>query len=275
MPCSIKRLTPEGLQPVDYHAESLADAARYELDGVYTVTNTYDTTKVLKLSAHLDRLEDSARREGIPVTLDRSRIRAALREMIETCGYGDVRFRITIPRDQPNEAVLSIEPFAPPPADVYARGVRVVTLPESRRDNPAAKTTGWMERRSALQRAMPPGIYEGLLLSERGDLLEGMSSNFYAIVAGELRTAVEGILAGIAQQVVLEIAPTIIPVERKPVHVEDIPRLDEAFISSASRGIVPVVEIDGVRIGDGAPGPFTRALREAYLAWVRTNLEEL
>ncbi len=89
MPCLIKRLTPDGLQAVDYHADSLADAARYEPhDGVYTITNTYHTFQVLKLDAHLDRLEDSARLAGIPLALHRSALRAALRQMIAEAGYG-------------------------------------------------------------------------------------------------------------------------------------------------------------------------------------------
>ncbi|MBE0689304.1 MAG: hypothetical protein IH587_04185 [Anaerolineae bacterium] len=93
MPTAIKILTPEGLQPADYSADSLADAARYEPhDGVYTITNTYARTKVLKIDAHFDRMEDSARRAGMALTLDRGRLRAALREMIVDAGFGDVRF---------------------------------------------------------------------------------------------------------------------------------------------------------------------------------------
>ena len=61
MPCLITLLTPEGLKPVPYQADSLVEAARFEPhDGIYTITNTYQTFKVLKLDAHLDRLETSA-----------------------------------------------------------------------------------------------------------------------------------------------------------------------------------------------------------------------
>ncbi|MEZ4667072.1 MAG: hypothetical protein R3E39_03985 [Anaerolineae bacterium] len=60
-PCTINVLTPDGLLPANYSADSLADAVQYEPhDGVYTTTNTFNTTQVLKLEAHLDRLEDSA-----------------------------------------------------------------------------------------------------------------------------------------------------------------------------------------------------------------------
>jgi branched-chain amino acid aminotransferase len=276
MPCLIKLLTPAGLVPVAYTANSLADAARYEPhDGVYTITNTYQTFRVLKLDAHLDRLENSARLAGIPLALDRARLRAALRGMIAEAGYGDVRFRVTVPQDQPERFILSIEPFKPPAPDVYSHGVRCVTVPGSARPNPAAKTTDWMQDREALEKTLPQGIYTGLLLSKTGDILEGISSNFYAVLHGELRSAGKDVLPGIAQQVVYEVAPDVLPVHREAVNVVDIPRLDEAFITSASRGIIPVVTIDGITIGSGKPGEKTLALRERYGAWVDAHLEDL
>ncbi|MEZ4667071.1 MAG: aminotransferase class IV [Anaerolineae bacterium] len=74
-----------------------------------------------------------------------------------------------------------------------------------RRQNPSAKTTGWMHDRDQVN--LPEGIFTGLLLDFEGKILEGMSSNFYAILNGELRTAGEGVLPGIAQQIIFEIAP--------------------------------------------------------------------
>lgn len=273
-PCFIQTLTPDGLQSVDYTANSLADAAQHEPhDGVYTLTNTYQTFKVLKLDAHLDRLEDSARRENISLHLNRPVLRTALRIMIESSGYGDVRFRITVSRDQPDHFILSLEPFNPPSPEVYANGVRCVTLPDSARHNPAAKTTGWMHNRESFQ--LPEGIYTGLLRDHDDNILEGVSSNFYAVLNGELHTAGEGMLPGIAQQIVFEIAPDILPLRKVAVNIQQLSQLSEAFITSSSRGIVPVVEIDGLKIGDGLPGSHTRALRSAYIAWVESHLEEL
>ncbi len=274
MPCVINILTPQGLQPAPYTADSLADAVKHEPgDGVYTVTNTHNTYQVLKFDAHLDRLVDSARREGIPLQLDRVRLRQALHHMIGVANYGDVRFRITVPRTQPDHFILSIEPFAPPAPEVYAHGVRCITLAGSARHNPAAKTTDWMHDRR--QRKLPDGIYEGLLLDDNEHILEGTNSNFYGILDGELRTAGAGMLPGIAQQIVFAVAPDIVPLRREAVNRRDIARLSEAFITSSSRGIVPVIEIDGIVIGEGRPGACTLALREAYIRWVQAHLEEL
>jgi len=276
MPCTIRVLAPEGLLPANYSAESLNEAARYEpANGVYTVGNTFDTYKALKLTAHLDRMEDSARRAHIPLTLNRPRLRAALRELITLAGYGDVRYRITVPADQPDRFILSIEPFKGVPPEVIASGIRVITAPDSARQNAEAKTTGWMHDREKLEATLPPGIYTSLLLDAAGNVLEGATSNFYAILDGVLYTAGEGVLPGIGQQIALEVAAEVLPVRRQPIHVNDVPRVSEAFITSASRGIVPVVEIDGIKLGDGTPGALTKQLRERYEAAKQKYLEVL
>jgi branched-chain amino acid aminotransferase len=281
--CIIRRLTADGLYPVDYRADSLTEAALYEpREGVYTITNTFETYSVLKFDAHLDRLEDSAARQGIPLQLDRARLRQALRHMIEDAPFGgqaeppgDVRFRVTVPAASPDTIILSIEPFHPLRADFIAHGIRCVTIPGRARVNPAAKTTEWMHDRKQIEANLPPGIYTALLLDDRGAILEGVSSNFYAIMNGELRTAVEGVLPGISQQIVFEVAPLVLPINTTPVTVSDLPRIAEAFITSSSRGVVPVVEIDGISIGDGLPGVKTMSIRHEYIRWMQSHLEPL
>lgn len=275
MPFYARQLTPSGLTAVPYSATSLVDAAQHEPEGVYTITNTYPGLRVLQMDPHLTRLEDSARREGIPLIVDRPRVRAALRQVIEESGFEVVRFRITVPRATPDEPILSVEPFAPPAPEVYERGIRCVTVSDTQRDNPAAKTTGWMTQRKDVQAAFPPGITEGLLVGDSGEILEGLTSNFYAIHDGILYTAGEGVLPGIGRLVVFAVAPDILPLALRAVTVSEIAALEEAFITSASRGIVPVVEIDGMRIGAGVPGMTTRRLREAYSAWVSAHLEDI
>lgn len=276
MPTHIKRLTAAGLQPVPYEADSLAEAATHEPDdGIYTVSSTRNTTDTLKLDAHFDRMEDSARRQQMPLQLDRERIRAALRTMIDEAQFGDVRFRITVARDAPDEFLLSIEPFPGVPAEIIEHGVRCITAPNSARQSAAAKTTHWMHARTALQAAQPEGIYDTFLLDADGYLLEGLGSNFYAILGGTLYSADENVLKGISQQIVFEVAPGVLPLRKEAVHVRQIPDFQEAFLTSSSRGIVPVVEIDGLPIGTGQPGPLTKRLREVYEAWVDEHLQPL
>lgn len=276
MPCIVRLLSPTTIVTASWDGESLADTVRFEPeDGVYTITNTYNTTQVLKMDAHLDRLEDSAQRANIALIYDRVRLRNALREMILAANWGNVRFRITVGRAQPDTLILSIEPFKPLAAEVLERGTRTITAPNAARHNPEAKTTDWAIKRKSLQDAMPSGIYDTFLQDENGYILEGLGSNFYCILNGILYTAGEGVLKGISQQIVLEIASSILVVKLKAVYVSQIPQMQEAFLSSSSRGIVPVVEIDGYAIGDGKVGEKTKALRAAYGVWLATHLEEL
>lgn len=276
MPALIRVLSPAGLQEAPYQAESLNEAAQHEPEeGVYTVANTFESTKTLKLGSHWDRLEQSARLAGITLHLDRPHIQTALRQMIVSSSYGDVRFRVTVPRVQPDHLLLTIEPFKPLAPEIFKNGVKGITAPNSARENPAAKTTGWMHARQSYTQAMPEGIYETFLCDETGHVLEGLNSNFYAVLAGELRTAKEGVLLGISRQIVMEVAPPILAVNETSIHTVEIKQVSEAFLTSSSRGIVPVVEIDGITLGAGVPGPMTIKLRESYQAWVNEHLEEL
>ena len=248
---------------------------RERRDGVYTVSNTYNETQTLLLDAHLDRLEDSARREGFYLELDRSRLRQNLRIMILASGYGDVRFRISVNSRQPDELLLSIEPFEPPAAEIISRGVRCITTANAARSNPASKSSDWMHRRESILADLPPDIYEAILVDGQGGMLEGLSSNFYAIKDDNLITAGEGVLGGISRQVVLEVCTGIISLQRRSPMTGDLPHFTEAFLTSSSRGIIPVVEIDGCAVGDGRVGSVTLALRAAYNRWVDSHLEEL
>lgn len=276
MPAIVKRLTNDGLQNVNYRADSLNSAEEFEAgDGVYTVSNTYNVTQTLLLDAHLDRLEDSARRQGFVLRCDRTRLRSALREMVAGSGFGDVRFRISCNADAPASFLLTIEPYQPPSEEIRSYGARCVSTDAASRSDPAAKTSNWMRRRKALRADMPAGTYETFLRDEKGQILEGMASNFYAVLGGELHTAGDGALAGISRRIVLDICSDVLQIRlQAPAH-DDIANFSEAFLSSSSRGIIPVVEIDGVRIGAGSVGTNTRILQRKYQAWVEAHLEEL
>lgn len=274
MPTWIRRLTANGLAPVDYTADSLGDAVRYEpQDGVYTVANTMNTYNVVKLTAHLDRLNDSATREGIAYTLPQTTLREGLRALIALSGCDEVRFRVTVPRDTPNEPILSAEPFVGYPEAYYTDGVRVITVRDVVRTNAEAKGTRWMHDRRHIEATLPDGAHTAILVGEDGALLEGVGSSFYAILRNTLYTAIDGVLPATSHQIVFETAPDIVPLVRRPIHLDDVPHIEEAFISSSSRGIMPVVQIDDVVIGDGVPSYVTKQLRRAYLNWMQTYIE--
>ncbi|MBN2472951.1 MAG: aminotransferase class IV family protein [Anaerolineae bacterium] len=268
-------LAPDGaLTPTPYTAVSLADAAQQEPEGVYTVARTFNQTGALELRAHLDRLAESARLTGIERPPAQETLRAALRSLIQQAGYPETRFRITLPHDPALGVYFALEPLNPVPESVRASGVSVQTFP-TRRQNPTAKATRWMEERAALVAQMRPDTYEGMLTGETGEILEGFGSNFYAIQSGTLHTAGAGVLNGISRRIVLAVAPAILPLSLNPVRLSDVSRLEEAFLTSSSRGVIPIVRIDDQTIGAGVPGPFTRQIAAAYDAWATQHIEPI
>ena len=276
MPAIVRRFTTHGLEKVEYTVNSLAEAVASEpYDGVYTVSNTRQRTKTLLIDAHLDRLEASARRERIPLRYDRQQLKAALRAMILASGYGDVRFRVSAPASRPDTLMLTLEPYEPPDQSLIMKGVKCVTSNAERRKDPSAKTSDWMHVRAKLQGAMAPESYEIVLLDKNGCMLEGASSNFYAVLDGQLHTAGSGMLAGISRRIVLEVCRDVMPLRLQAPRLDELPDFREAFLSSSSRGIVPIVRIDEHVIGDGMVGENTFRLRHAYQQWVAEHLEEL
>jgi branched-chain amino acid aminotransferase len=275
MPIPIGVLTPNGVQAAPYVAESMADAANKEPQGVYTVGRTLKRDHVLLLDEHFNRLERSAQLEGINAHLDRVKLRQAIRELIDQSGFAESRFRITIPRDTPDQPIITLEAFKPLPEEIYENGVRVMTVGVARR-NPVAKTTEWVTTRRAVIEAFPVGIYEGILTSPDGALLEGTTSNFFAVKDAVLRTADDSsVLSGIARRILLNVAKAVLPIETKPIHLEEISTLSEALLTSASRGVVPIVEIDGQKIGDGSPGQYSKMLRQLYNDWSNVYMEPI
>lgn len=261
------------LRDVTVAQGSLAERSSSEpKSGVYTVDRTYPGERVLCMERHFDRLEDSAKREGIPVRLDRPVIRRWLRRMVREGGFGEVRFRISIGAEEPGVIHISMEQFQPVPESLRAEGVRCALM-AVHRPHPEAKTLGWMHRRD--DTPVPSDAYEGLIVSPAGEILEGYTSNFYAILDGTLRTAEAGVLHGISRHVVLQVAESRIPVRLDPILASDLPRTEEAFLTSSTRGIIPIVSIDGRAIGAGKVGPRTRELTLAYAEWVEAHLEPL
>jgi len=103
------------------------------------------------------------------------------------------------------------------------------------------------------------------MLDPEERILEATSANVYFVERGELRTAAAGgVLAGITLGLLLQIAEREgIPVRREAVSLAELERMDEALLTSSTRGVVPIVNVAGQRIGDGRPGPVTTRLREA------------
>jgi branched-chain amino acid aminotransferase len=261
-----------GAALADLTGATLDEVSRQLPAGVYTTLRTYGPNRVLGLSAHLARLAESWALLGQPGTLDLDRLRAGLRAALGLVGLaaaggeGSARLRLTVPLAGA-PALVSLEPFAPYPAALYEQGARCLTRPLER-ETPRAKHTRAIAKAQAARADLPPDIHEVLRVNAGGQVLEGLSSNFFAVLDGALRTARDGILLGITRRLTLSVAaaqPGLLIIER-PITLAELPRLSEAFLTSASREIMPVTAINDQTIGAGAPGPITRALLAGYRA---------
>jgi branched-chain amino acid aminotransferase len=249
--------------------------------GAYTTFRTYHSNRILRLGQHLRRLEESAALMGQPdVQIDEAVARRALAAVIALMGYAESRFRLTY---APPALYASVEPFTPYPQALYEDGVWCVTV-SLHRDNPHAKSTTFIASAADAYTALPKGVHEGLMIGDDGAVLEGLSSNFFAVVetrpstlrpstiaqeaqgsgGASLHTEESRALIGVTRSLVLEVAEAVIPVSTQAVKYDDLPRVRECFITSVSREIMPVVKIDQLVIGDGKPGPITRELMRRF-----------
>jgi branched-chain amino acid aminotransferase len=211
------------------------------------------------------------------VSLDAEAARLALRRVVAAVSRGrDLRLRLVLDfEENPGALYICALPLVPPPAEAYRRGVSVV-ISGLRREVPRAKLTRFIARADRERRSLPPGAHEALMVDGEGCILEGLSSNFFAVREGVLWTAEEGVLAGTTRAWVLELARGLsIPVRLEGFPLNELTSAEEAFITSSSRAVVPVRKVGRVVIGSGRPGPVTLRLMEAYQARLEGELEEI
>ena len=248
---------------------SLAAASMRLPAGAYSTLRTYGGRGVVRLAAHLRRLEESVARLGRPAGVDPAGARHLVGEALGAGGHAESRLRLTF---APPRLFASVEAFVPLPPSAYREGVACVTL-SLHRDQPRVKDTGFIPTARGAYSELPPGVEEGLLLAADGSILEGLSSNFFGVLEGRLRTEDERALPGITRALTLEVARARLDLEARPVRRQDLPRLEEAFITSTSREVLPVVRIDGEPVADGHPGPRTRELIRDHAVLIRREAE--
>lgn len=243
--------------------------------GVYTTFRTYTGARVLHLDRHFERLIESARLEGVTIHLDTAALRTAIAVANAATGFALARVRITIGLLRQTSIHVSIEELREPPEEVYRSGVTCgIADSEVRRDVPQSKSTRFIGL-GARARESVPASNEVLLVNESGEILEGSSSNFFAVFDGVLRTAGESVLAGTTRAMVLTVAKGLLPIEFVPVLVDDVPRLQEAIITSVVRAVLPVIAIDERQVGNGVPGPYARELMQRFNRALEADLKPI
>ena len=252
-------------------APDLATASGGLPAGAYTTLRTYGGDGVPFLEEHLRRLEESCALQGHPAVLDRQALRGGLAAVLRATRHPESRIRVTF---APPALFASIEPFEPLPEELYNDGAWCVTVP-LRREQPQSKDTRFLSSAQGAYRELPAGVHEGLLLGPDGALLEGLSSNVFAVVEGVLRTEDARALHGTTRALVLDLARGIVPVSFEAIRQTDLDRVAEMFLTSVSREVLGVVRIDDVTIGRGTPGPLAKDLKTRYRARMRSVAEHL
>jgi D-alanine transaminase len=266
--------------PEDQATISIFDRGFLMADGVYEVVSVLDG-KLLDFDGHLVRLKRSLSELAMDNPLQDDDYLTAFRTLVDKNAITDGMIYLQVTRGNPGD-----RDFAYPPAGTRPTVVMFTQSKPGLADAPAAKT-GWKvisvedqrwARRDiktvqllfpsiAKMEAKARGVDDAWMV-EDGKVTEGTSNNAYIVKNGTIvtRALSNDILHGITRAAVLRFATEAqMQVEERSFSIEEAQGADEAFITSASAFVMPVVEIDGAAIGTGQVGPVATRLREIYL----------
>ena len=252
--------------------------------GFWLGINVFDTLSarqghIFKLHAHVDRFYRSmhAIRIAIPYTREefgrlivettrRSGLADAFIQCIATRGH-----RTSAPIDQwvPGIIIYAIPYFTVVPEKAIREGakIRISSIRNLSIQSLDAKIKNFNRLHSYLARleAMDSGADDAIMLDVEGYVTEGRGANVFAVSHGTLYTPSEGMLLGITRETVFEIAEQEgIPAREVRLTPYDLYNADEVFYCTTAGGIIPIVDVDRRRIGDGQPGKITRRIEEIY-----------
>lgn len=254
---------------------SINDVAVLRGYSVFESLRTYNR-RPFHLEEHLNRLYHSAALIELDIPYSRDEIADDVREIIERNAYKHATIRILVtggesedgilPSGKPILAVL-ITPLGERDMERFAKGYKLITT-HLQRISPEAKTTSYIAAVRALKEAARHNAADALFVNDAGHVLEGTRSNFFVFRGDTLVTPRKGVLMGVTRNVVLELAQGRFPIEERPILLDELPLVEEAFITSSSREITPMVQIDDIIIGHGKPGPRTYELEQRFIEMV-------
>jgi branched-chain amino acid aminotransferase len=254
-------------------------------EGVYETLRTYRGEPFL-FDRHMQRLRASAAMIQLDVPfadqefLRRSQdtmavaglgrvadgvVREAYIRVLLTRGVGELTYD---PAATPNPSlVIIVKPLPDTPAAHYERGVKVAIVDlirnHPRSVNPLIKSNNLLNNALGMQQALRRGAVEAVFRNYRGELSECSQSNLFIVKNGVVRTPPldAGLLAGITRAYVFEIGAGLgVRVEESVLKDEDLLRADEAFFTSTTKELMPIVHVDDHKIDCGVPGPVTKQL---------------
>ena len=256
---------------------SIFDRGFLFADGVYEVTAGVNG-KIVGYEPHMERLERSLAelRIGWPCSKDdlktmhlelvkRNHLKEGIIYIEVTRGAADRDFKF--PKDTKRTLIAFTQEMKLVDNPNATTGVKVVTIADIRWARRDIKSVMLLAPVLGKQEAYEKGAHEGWMV-EDGYVTEGTSSNAYIVRDGKVitRPLSNSILAGCTRHSLFQLAKDHgIEIEERKFTPEEAYGADEAFLTSASQFVMPIVEIDGHRVGGGQPGPVTRKLRELFL----------
>lgn len=270
-----------GYMPLHDAGVSIMDRGFQFADSIYEVWAVRDG-RLFDLEAHMARLQRSLAELRIERPMSEASLLAVIRETMRRNRVRDGIVYVQVSRGAANRDHVFPAPGATPTLVVTAKnldrraiakraqtGVKVTSAPETRWERRDIKSVNLLPNVLARQGAKEKGAFEAWFVDSDGLVTEGTSSNAWIVDAsGILRTRElsHNILHGVTRAAILRIArERQMKLEERPFTIEEAKAAREAFITAASNAATGVIEIDGVTIGDGRPGPVTDALRAAYL----------
>jgi len=247
--------------------------------GVFDLLRTYDG-KLFKLHEHVLRLERSAALIGLDLPWSTAEIAAIARATYMRNAIANATIRIIVtggaaddfmtPQQRPTLIVM-VNPIGIPAPEQQSHGVKVITT-RIERMMPTVKSLNYITAIMAMQAARRVGAVEAIYRTADDRITEGTRANFFILRDNRLITPQTDVLGGITRDVVLEIAGDDFEVVEAPLFYADLATCDEAFLTSSTKEILPVTQIDEITIGQGQPGPNTRKLIELFSAYIKLNV---
>ena len=249
-------------------------------DAVYEVTSVLGG-KILEFDGHMVRLERSLRELDMACPLTREEWLAIHRELVARNGIDEGLVYLQVSRGNAGDRDFHYPPAGTPPTIVlYTQskpgladdpkakvGIKVISIPDLRWHRRDIKTVQLLYPSMAKMAAEAAGKHDAWFV-EDGFVTEGSSNNTYIVKGGKIitRQLSNDILHGITRASLLKYAAEAqMEVEERPFTIAEAQAADEAFFTSASAFVMPVVEVDGVAVGDGTVGKVATRLREIYL----------
>lgn len=241
--------------------------------GAYTVFLIYPGKRILRYQHHFDRLRASCSALGIKFIHTPQELKNKIKAVLSRIEINNPRVCLLLPKAKAETCYFIIEQFCSLPKENYHDGVHVEYMVLQRKD-PSVKNSSFLSDRKKI-RNLYPDAHEILMCDANGYILEGLSSNFYAVLDGEISTAEEGVLSGISRSILLSVAKKEFSVNYHPIHYSEIENISEAFLTSTSRGVLPIRQIGSLKVGTRFPGDVTKRLQALFNEQIEKELVSL